>query len=111
MATVVIDATENLKAIESGLDFLSHGRKYILLVYKREDFSFNHPEFHKRETTLMSSRNFEFVIQSIKNKTIDPSVLITHKVRFDDMKDELDKFADPTNRMIKAIIEFDQEIL
>jgi 2-desacetyl-2-hydroxyethyl bacteriochlorophyllide A dehydrogenase len=112
MATVVIDATGNLKAIENGLNFLSHGGRYVLVGLQKGDFKLNHPEFHKRETTLMSSRNatrndFEFVISSIKNKAIDPTLLITHKVNFNKAKEEFAGFADPENRVIKAIIEFD----
>lgn len=112
MAPVVIDATGNLKAIESGLDFLSHGGRYVLVGLQKEDFKFNHPEFHKREATLMSSRNaakndFEFVIASIKSKLIDPSVLITNRVSFDKVKSEFDNLADPVNGVVKAIIEFD----
>lgn len=112
MSPVVIDATGNLKAIESGLSFLSHGGRYVLVGLQKEDFTFNHPEFHKREATLMSSRNatrndFEFVIREIKDKIIDPSVLITHKVSFDKAANEFEKFADPANKVIKAIIEFD----
>ncbi|HLG40217.1 MAG TPA: hypothetical protein VI461_11135, partial [Chitinophagaceae bacterium] len=65
-----------------------------------------------RETTLMSSRNatrndFEWVIDSVKSKSIDPSVLITHTVNFDKVKDEFEKLADPANSVIKAVIEFD----
>lgn len=112
MSTVVIDATGNLKAIEGGLNFLSHGGRYVLVGLQKEEFKFSHPEFHKRETTLMSSRNatrndFEFVIQSIKNKVIDPSVFITHTVSFNNLKNEFEKFADPANGVMKAIIEFD----
>jgi 2-desacetyl-2-hydroxyethyl bacteriochlorophyllide A dehydrogenase len=112
MAGAVIDATGNLKAIETGLNFLSHGGRYVLVGLQKEDFRFNHPEFHKRETSLMSSRNatrsdFEFVIRTVKNNAIDPTVLITHHVNFDRAKNEFEKFADPATAVIKAIIEFD----
>jgi 2-desacetyl-2-hydroxyethyl bacteriochlorophyllide A dehydrogenase len=57
MATVVIDATGNLKAINGGINYLAHGGRYVLVGLQKEPISFSHPEFHKRETTLMSSRN------------------------------------------------------
>jgi len=70
MPTVVMDATGSLKAIENGLQYLSHGGRFVLIGLQKEAFSFSHPEFHKRETTLMSSRNatradFEQVIDSM----------------------------------------------
>lgn len=109
MATVVIDATGNLKAINGGIYYLAHGGRYVLVGLQKESFSFSHPEFHKRETTLMSSRNatrsdFEYVIACMKNKLVDPRNYITHRVRFDEVKDNFPGWLDPANGVIKAMI-------
>ncbi|MES2797039.1 MAG: zinc-binding alcohol dehydrogenase family protein, partial [Bacteroidota bacterium] len=68
MATVVIDATGNLKAINQSFRYLAHGGQYILVGLQKGEIVLSHPEFHKREATLMSSRNavradFEYVIE------------------------------------------------
>lgn len=110
MCTVVIDATGNLGAINNGIKFLAHGGRYVLVGLQKEAFSFSHPEFHKRETTLMSSRNavkeeFEEVIRVIKNKKLDPAVFITHRIAFDDVKEKFDFICDPQNSVVKALIE------
>ena len=73
MPTVVIDATGSLKAINNSFQYMAHGARYVLIGLQKEDISFNHPEFHKREGTLMSSRNatrndFEYVIRCIKTR-------------------------------------------
>jgi len=52
---------------------MAHGGKYTLSVCKKSRYSFSHPEFHKREATLMSSRNatrqdFEQVIYCMKER-------------------------------------------
>ena len=70
----------------------------------------SHPEFHKREATLMSSRNatradFEHVIASIKNKLVDPATYITHRTTFDKVKNEFESWLDPANGVIKAMVE------
>ncbi len=80
MPTVVIDATGNLKAINNAFHYMAHGARYVLVGLQKGEISFSHPEFHKREATLMSSRNatradFEHVIRCIKNKQIDPAHL------------------------------------
>ena len=110
MATVVIDATGNLKAINKGINYLAHGGRYVLVGLQKENFSFNHPEFHKRETTLMSSRNatradFEQVIAAIKNESIKPEKYITHRVAFDDVKENFASWVNPVNGVIKAMVE------
>jgi 2-desacetyl-2-hydroxyethyl bacteriochlorophyllide A dehydrogenase len=110
MPTVVMDATGNLKAINTAFQYMSHGARYILIGLQKGEISFSHPEFHKREATLMSSRNatradFEYVISSIKRKVIDPTMFITHRVRFDQVKDEFNGWLNPANGVIKAMVE------
>ncbi len=110
MPTIVIDATGNLKAINEALNHVAHGGKLILIGLQKGNISFSHPEFHKREATLMSSRNatredFDVVINSIKNKLIDPMLFITHRVKFHEVKDAFSKFTDPVENVIKAMVE------
>ena len=57
MIDCVFDATGNLAALESGFHYLAHGSRYVLIGLQKQAISFSHPEFHKREGTLMSSRN------------------------------------------------------
>lgn len=110
MPTVVIDATGNLKAINNAFKYMSHGGKYVLIGLQKGDICFSHPEFHKREATLMSSRNatradFEHVIASMKNKQVDPTTYITHRVAFNAVKDEFEQWLNPFNGVIKAMVE------
>lgn len=110
MPTVVMDATGNLKAINNAFQYMSHGARYVLIGLQKGEIYFSHPEFHKREATLMSSRNatrvdFEHVISLIRRKEIDPTIFITHRVRFDQVKDEFKGWLDPANGVIKAMVE------
>ncbi|MEP7237007.1 MAG: zinc-binding alcohol dehydrogenase family protein [Ferruginibacter sp.] len=110
MPTVVIDATGNLKAINSAFQYMAHGARYVLVGLQKEEIHFSHPEFHKREATLMSSRNatredFEYVISCIKNKQIDPLKFITHKVSFDNLAMEFPSYIKPETGVIKAMVD------
>jgi 2-desacetyl-2-hydroxyethyl bacteriochlorophyllide A dehydrogenase len=110
MPTVVIDATGNLRAINNAFQYMAHGARYVLVGLQKGDIVFNHPEFHKREGTLMSSRNatredFEHVIASMKKGLVEPTNYITHRVRFEEVKDEFASWLDPVNGVIKAIVE------
>lgn len=112
MPTVVIDATGNRKAINNALQYLAHGGRFVLIGLQKEEICFSHPEFHKRETTLMGSRNatredFIQVINAIKNGMINPSVLITHRVKFHEVKDEFVTWSDPKTNVIKAMVELE----
>lgn len=112
MANVVIDATGNLAAINQGFSFLAHGGRYILIGLQKGDISFSHPEFHKREATLMSSRNalradFQDVIRMIKAKQVDPLTFITNRIQFDALAAAFKPLLDPRNAVIKAIVTLD----
>ena len=111
MPTVVIDATGNLDAINNAFAYLAHGGRYVLVGLQKEQISFSHPEFHKREATLMSSRNanvsdFEHVMESIKNGLVQPANYITHKVAFDDVATQFESLLDPNSKVVKAVVVF-----
>jgi len=110
MPTVVIDATGNLKAINAGFQYMSHGARYVLVGLQKNEITISHPEFHKREATLMSSRNatkedFDHVMNSMRSGLVDPATYITHRVEFDGVKDNFNSWLDPANGVIKAMVE------
>lgn len=109
MPAVVIDATGNQKAINGAFQYMAHGGRFILIGLQKNEIIFSHPEFHKREATLMSSRNatiedFDHVISAMKNKWIDPARYITHSVSFDQVADEFPGWLDPEQGVIKAMV-------
>jgi threonine dehydrogenase-like Zn-dependent dehydrogenase len=111
MPTVVIDATGSLKAINNAFQYMAHGARYVLVGLQKGDISFSHPEFHKREATLMSSRNatredFRLVMDNMKNGKLSPANYITHRVPFTAVKDEFAGWLNPANGVIKAMISF-----
>jgi 2-desacetyl-2-hydroxyethyl bacteriochlorophyllide A dehydrogenase len=110
MPTVVIDATGNLKAITTAFQYIAHGGRYVLVGLQKDEIHFNHPEFHKREATLMSSRNatrndFEHVMYCIQKGFINPAAYITHRVAFGEVKKHFKNWLNPDNGVMKAIIE------
>jgi 2-desacetyl-2-hydroxyethyl bacteriochlorophyllide A dehydrogenase len=109
MMDVVIDATGNLKAINNSFQYMAHGGRYVLVGLQKGDISFSHPEFHKREGMLLSSRNathedFAEVISRLKQKEINPMNYITHRVMFDEVKDSFNSWLDPKTGVIKAMV-------
>lgn len=110
MPSVIIDATGNIHAINKGIDYLAHGGRYILIGLQKERFSFSHPEFHKREALLMSSRNatrddFDKVIRHLKNGSINPQSYITHRIDFSGTAAAFPDYLDQRNGVIKAMID------
>src|SRR3569623_827439 len=102
MPTVIIDATGNRNAMQGAFNYLAHGGRYVLVGLQKQELSFSHPEFHKREATLMSSRNatkgdFAYVMQCMQQGLVKPSTYITHRTGFNKVKDEFEGWLNPAS--------------
>ncbi len=105
----VIDATGNLHAIESGFAKITHGGKYVLIGLQKQPISFSHPEFHKREATLMSSRNatiedFQYVMDLFRHGKIKADLFISHRHGWQDISSLFQTIHLPEKQVIKAMI-------
>lgn len=112
MPRVVIDATGYKKAMEQSFQYISHGGTYVLIGLQLDEISFSHPEFHKREATLMSSRNatredFQWVADSIGQQKLDPTPFISHRIAFEDVAAQFPDLMNPYMGVVKAMISFE----
>jgi 2-desacetyl-2-hydroxyethyl bacteriochlorophyllide A dehydrogenase len=108
--TVIIDATGNPRAMESTFTCLAHGGTIVFVSVVKAEISFHDPEFHKRETTLMGSRNatkadFEHVVECMRTGKVKSGNMITHKTTFNDFPTVFPEWVKPNSGVVKAIIE------
>jgi threonine dehydrogenase-like Zn-dependent dehydrogenase len=106
---VVFDATGNAAAMTRGFRFVAHAGTYVLISVVAADITFNDPEFHKRETTLLGSRNatdedFDTVRQAMRDGHI-PAGLNTHRIALADLPEHFPALLDPAAGVVKAIVE------
>jgi 2-desacetyl-2-hydroxyethyl bacteriochlorophyllide A dehydrogenase len=106
---VVFDATGNPKAMERGFRLVAHGGTYVLISVVAANITFSDPEFHKREMTLLGSRNataedFATVLDAMRAGLI-PQTLNTHRLALADVPTQFQTLLDPTAGVIKAIVE------
>jgi 2-desacetyl-2-hydroxyethyl bacteriochlorophyllide A dehydrogenase len=107
---IVFDATGNPKAMEAGFRYVAHGGTYTLISVVSADISFADPEFHKRETTLLASRNatmedFQTVIDAMRQGNVPTDAFASHRATLDEIPDALPRWIDPASGVIKAIVE------
>lgn len=107
---VVFDATGNAKSMEKAFEFVSHGGKLVFVGLVKGEIAFSDPEFHKRELTLMGSRNataadFEHVLEVMGSGFLDMSRFITHRSSFDGMIEAFGEWMKPESKVIKAVVE------
>jgi 2-desacetyl-2-hydroxyethyl bacteriochlorophyllide A dehydrogenase len=107
---VVYDATGNKNSMMNAFNFVSHGGQLIYVGLVKEEISFHDPEFHKREMSLLASRNatiedFEYVISCIEQEQIKIHELITKRIPFTSLVTDFETLFDPASKVIKAVIE------
>jgi len=107
---VIFDATGNRQAMERGFRFIAHGGRYVLVSIVQGDISFSDPEFHKREATLLGSRNattedFETVMQAMRQGLVPDAALATHRLALAEVPTGFASLLEPSQGVIKAIVE------
>ena len=107
---IVIDATGSPAAMTKGFSYVGHGGTYVLLSIVSADISFNDPEFHKRETSLLGSRNatrrdFETVLEAMHGGRVPIAALASHRGGLDEAPGLVPTWSKPDTGVIKALIE------
>ncbi|AWV98382.1 zinc-binding alcohol dehydrogenase family protein [Arcticibacterium luteifluviistationis] len=110
LPSVVIDATGNKNSMLNTFNIVAHGGRVVFVGLFQGDVTFFDPNFHKRELTLMSSRNclpddFREIISLIEKEVIDTNPWLSHRTSFEDMPNKFETFLEPSQEVIKAIIE------
>ena len=107
----VFDATGNLGAMNAGLAHVAHGGSYVLVGVAKGDLVFADPDFHKRETSLLASRNaldadFARVIAAIRSGAIPTAALHTHSFAAVDAPTQVPALIAQADHVLKAIAAF-----
>lgn len=109
LPTVVFDATGNARSMEQAFGLAAHGGTLVLVGLVKSDIAFHDPEFHKRELTLLASRNatledFALVREAVASGRIDVDGYITHRAPFESMIERFDDWLRPESQVIKAVV-------
>jgi 2-desacetyl-2-hydroxyethyl bacteriochlorophyllide A dehydrogenase len=107
---VIFDATGNTQSVQSAFAHVAHGGTLVLVSVVKDDIVFSDPEFHKREMTLVGSRNalradFDHVAASIRDGAVPLAKLVTHRTTLSDTPRDLARWAHEKSGLIKAVIQ------
>jgi 2-desacetyl-2-hydroxyethyl bacteriochlorophyllide A dehydrogenase len=107
---VVLDATGSPKGMMKGFSYIGHGGTYVLLSIVRADITFNDPEFHKRETALLGSRNatredFDTVLTAMRNGKVPVAALASHRGNLDEAPELIPTWSTSKAGVIKGLVE------
>jgi len=109
-AQVVVDATGSHKSMSQALAYCSFTGRLVYVGITPSEIAFQHaPVMHRRELTLLASRNalppdFTRIIGLIEAGKIDTRPWITHHAAFDEMIGVFPKWIQPEAGVIKAVM-------
>lgn len=109
LPALVLDATGNAASMEGAFLLVENGGRLVFVGLVQADIRFFDPEFHRRELTLMSSRNasaedFAHVIAQMETGTIDVEPWITHRSTVDSLVADFPGWLAPEAGVVKAML-------
>jgi 2-desacetyl-2-hydroxyethyl bacteriochlorophyllide A dehydrogenase len=110
LPTAVFDATGNPKSMMASFGYTAPGARLTFVGLFQGEVTFNDPDFHRRELTLMGSRNalpedFGRIIHLVETGRVDTGRWITHRGRLEAVPEEFPAWTRPEAGVIKAMIE------
>jgi threonine dehydrogenase-like Zn-dependent dehydrogenase len=110
LPTCVIDATGNAGSMNAAFDLPAPGGRIVFVGLFQGDVTFNDPNFHRRELTILASRNalpgtFREVIRLVEERKVDTRPWITHRLGLADVPRLFPKDIAGNPAVLKAIIE------
>jgi len=110
LADVVVDATGSAKSMSQALGYCAFAGRLVYVGITQQELAFLHaPVMHRRELTLMASRNalppdFSRIIRLIEDGLIDTGTWITHRAPMDGMIEAFPGWLKPENGVLKAMV-------
>lgn len=109
MPSVVFDATGNPASMNESFNYPANGGRLILVGLHLDFVTFRDQDFHRRELTVMSSRNatatdFQRTIALLEAGQIDITPWVTHRVNDSELIAQFPSWLDAKAGFIKAIV-------
>jgi len=110
LPSLVFDCTGNPASMMSAFRYVANGGRLVLVGLAQADITFHDPEFHRRELTLLSSRNatradLQHVIASMASGQVITEPLTTARVSVDDLIPAFPGWLKPEAGVLKALVE------
>ncbi|WP_159565519.1 zinc-binding alcohol dehydrogenase family protein [Budvicia diplopodorum] len=111
LACILFDATGNKSSMSRSVNLIRHGGKIVFVGLYIGDLVIDDPTFHKKETTLLSSRNatredFECVIELMAMGTINEMMMKNKEYDFYTFGHQYKENVVENKELVKGVIKF-----
>lgn len=110
LPTAVFDATGHPASMNGAFEFVAPGGRLVFVGLHQGEVTFSDSAFHRKEMTLLATRNalpvdFSNIIGWIENGEIDTAPWITHRAPLGEVPAMFESWTRPETGVLKAVIE------
>jgi alcohol dehydrogenase len=106
---IVFDATGHAGSMGNAFRYARFTGKVVYVGITKEPVLLDDPLFHRRELTLLASRNavasdFTRILSLIEQGKINTNAWISHRAEFDELPSGMAEWIQPTTGVVKAVV-------
>lgn len=110
LPTVIFDASGSRSSMLNAFNLIAQAGRIVFVGLFQGEVEFHDPNFHKREVTLLASRNalpadFTEIIALMEAGCIDTAPWISHRTSLAQLPSDFPGFLEPGQQLIKAVVE------
>jgi alcohol dehydrogenase len=107
---LVVDATGHAGSMSGALNYCGHSGRLVYVGITSGELQFGHPLMHRRELTLLASRNslpadFGGIIRLLQEGRVNTKPWVTHRSTFDRYIADFPEVIKPGSGMVKLMVE------
>lgn len=107
----IFDVTGHRASMEASIELATNGGRVVFVGIVKGGITFDDPAFHRRELTLMSSRNalpadFAAIIRGMEAGLIDVRPWFTHRCNARELPEVFSRWVAPGSGLLKGVVDF-----
>lgn len=115
LPTAVFDATGSPASMMQAFQYVAHSGRLVYVSLVQSDITFNDPAFHRREISLLATRNatagdLQRIIGWIENKAIDTTPWITHRANGAEFIGQFPYWLAPDSGLVKGMLVLNEQV-
>lgn len=109
LAQVVVDATGSHHSMSAALKYVGFAGRLVYVGVTAEELHFPHPLMHRREMSVLASRNalspdFSRIIGLIEDGSINTLPWMTHRATLEEVPGVFTRWMQPESAVLKALV-------
>ena len=97
--------------MEAAIQYVANSGRLVFVGLVQADIKIHDPEFHRKEMTLLATRNatatdFKHVMSAIESGGIDTHSWVTHRESAELFPSRFASWLQPDSGLIKGVVEF-----